>query len=66
MVNMKEKTENSGETTKYKWTDGIPHGDMCQHTFICGISNLSCKRYAGHRGVHLSDETGQLIYWENN
>jgi hypothetical protein len=39
---------------------------MCQHNHIHGICYLSCKRQAGHRGVHLSDETGRLIYWENN
>lgn len=29
-----------------------------------GKSGLTCKRHTGHRGVHLSDETGKLIYWE--
>jgi hypothetical protein len=58
--------EDLQETTKYKWVDGIPHGDMCQHTCIHGTSKLSCKRPAGHRGVHLSDQTEQLIYWESN
>lgn len=24
-----------------------------------------CQRQAGHRGIHLSDMTGKLIYWEN-
>lgn len=26
-------------------------------------NDLTCQRNKGHQGVHLSDETGKLVYW---
>jgi hypothetical protein len=34
----------------------------CRHLH----NGLKCQRQAGHGGVHISDETGKLIYWISN